>query len=95
MGVYTRKNPFFSIITCTLNAEKYLEENLGSVNRQTYTDFEHIIIDGMSTDNTIKVIDQFKKKFRNKIKVVSIPYRLNKFREQVCKRKIYTSFRIG
>ena len=75
MGVYTRKNPFFSIITCTLNAEKYLEENLGSVNRQTYTDFEHIIIDGMSTDNTIKVIDQFKKKFRNKIKVVSRPPR--------------------
>ena len=45
-----------SIITVVLNNEKYLQECIDSLNIQKYTNYEHIIIDGGSTDNTIKII---------------------------------------
>ena len=41
-----------TIITVTKNSEKYLEENILSVFNQTYKNYEHIIIDGNSTDQT-------------------------------------------
>lgn len=49
-----------SIITVTLNSEKYLADCINSVKRQNYKDIEHIIIDGKSTDGTIKIIHQNK-----------------------------------
>jgi glycosyltransferase involved in cell wall biosynthesis len=48
--------PFFSIITCTRNSARFLPASLDSVSNQTFQDFEHIIIDGESTDNTIKLL---------------------------------------
>lgn len=44
--------PFFSIITCTKNSAKYLPTCLASVKAQTFRDFEHLIVDGDSTDGT-------------------------------------------
>ena len=46
----------FSIITISLNAEKYIKETIESVLEQTYKDYEIIIKDGRSTDNTLKKI---------------------------------------
>ena len=51
-----KKNFKISIITVTKNSEKYLEENLNSLKRQTYKNYEHIIIDGKSSDNTLNII---------------------------------------
>lgn len=45
-----------TIITCTLNSEKYLGENIESVKKQTYKNIEHLFIDGGSTDDTINII---------------------------------------
>ncbi|MEO8416166.1 MAG: glycosyltransferase family 2 protein [Ginsengibacter sp.] len=45
-----------SIITVTYNSEKYLTDCIRSVRKQTYGNIEHIIIDGKSTDNTVKII---------------------------------------
>ena len=50
------KNLKISIITVTKNSEKYLEENIDSLKNQTYKNFEHIIIDGQSTDRTVEII---------------------------------------
>ena len=50
------KNLKISVITVTKNSEKFLEENLNSLANQTYKNFEHIIIDGQSTDRTIEII---------------------------------------
>lgn len=47
-----------SIITVTFNSEKYLADCINSVARQNYKDIEHIIIDGKSTDRTLKIIRQ-------------------------------------
>ncbi|MDR2937576.1 MAG: glycosyltransferase, partial [Prevotellaceae bacterium] len=48
--------PLFSIITVTYNAEKVVERTLKSVAEQSYSNIEHIIIDGASTDKTLALI---------------------------------------
>ena len=45
-----------TIITVTYNSEKYLSDCINSVIAQDYKDIEHIVIDGLSTDNTVKII---------------------------------------
>jgi glycosyltransferase involved in cell wall biosynthesis len=50
--------PQISIIIATFNAEKTLKRCLDSIKRQTNSNFELIIIDGGSTDNTIKIIKE-------------------------------------
>jgi glycosyltransferase involved in cell wall biosynthesis len=47
-----------SIITVTYNSEKYLADCIASVRRQTYSNIEHIIVDGKSTDGTLKIIQK-------------------------------------
>jgi len=49
----------FSIITVTYNAAETLEKAILSVKNQTYKNFEHIIIDGMSSDNTLMQINKY------------------------------------
>ena len=58
-----QNKPLFSIITVVLNNEKYLEQTIKSVLNQSYKNYEYIIIDGGSTDNTLKII----KKYSNQI----------------------------
>jgi len=50
------KYPYFSIITATYNSEENIKKCLDSIKSQTFKDFEHIVIDGLSSDNTINVI---------------------------------------
>lgn len=50
------ESPLFSIITVTYNAEDTVGTTLDSVNRQTFRNFEHIIVDGASTDSTLAVV---------------------------------------
>lgn len=50
----------FSIITVVYNAKKDLQKTIESVQDQTFNDFEHIIIDGGSTDGTFEYIKSLK-----------------------------------
>lgn len=50
--------PLFSIITVTYNSADNLAHTLRSVTQQTSPHYEHIIIDGASTDHTRKVVEQ-------------------------------------
>lgn len=54
-----KKNMKVSVITVCYNCESDIENTLKSVIHQTYSDFEYIIIDGNSTDNTLEVIKQY------------------------------------
>ena len=54
------KNKYrFSIITVSYNAGQTIEQAIRSVVFQTYDNVEYIIIDGMSTDNTVDIIKQY------------------------------------
>ncbi len=57
-----KNHPMFSIITIVLNNEKHLEKTFKSVFNQTYKNFEYIVIDGGSTDNSLKIIKKYQKK---------------------------------
>ena len=46
-------NPKFSIITITFNAASVIGPTLESVKGQTYTNYEYLLIDGGSTDDTV------------------------------------------
>jgi len=52
----TPDQPLISIITTVKNGQKHLEEALNSLKKQTYKNFEHIIIDGNSSDETLNII---------------------------------------
>jgi glycosyltransferase involved in cell wall biosynthesis len=49
-----------SIITPSFNAANYIESAIESVLNQNYKNWEHIIIDGDSSDNTIEIIRKYK-----------------------------------
>ena len=50
--------PLISIITPILNNEKYLQECLNSLHNQTYSNYEHIVVDGGSFDKTLDIIKE-------------------------------------
>lgn len=65
-----KKNPLISIIVPVYNVENYLFETITSVINQTYKNWELLLIDDKSNDNTLKLISFFKNKkikvFKNK-----------------------------
>jgi len=48
-----------SIITVCFNSEATIEDTLKSVASQTYSNIEYIVIDGLSTDNTNKIVKKY------------------------------------
>lgn len=55
----------FSIIIPVYNTEKYLEKCLESIVNQTFNDYEAIVVNDGTTDNSEKIIDEFCSKYPN------------------------------
>jgi glycosyltransferase involved in cell wall biosynthesis len=54
-----KSSPLFSIVTVVKNNAAQLEQTIQSLLNQTCQDFEHIIIDGGSTDNFLEVVSRY------------------------------------
>jgi len=52
-------DPIISVISPSLNLAVFLEDTILSVARQTFKNFEHLIMDGGSTDNTKDIAERF------------------------------------
>jgi len=53
------KKPLVSVLMCVFNAEDYLDEAIESILQQTFSDFEFIILDDGSKDNSLKIIQKY------------------------------------
>lgn len=71
ISIKNKVNEFikFSIIIPTFNVEKYLNKCLDGILSQTYSNYEVILIDDLSSDKTREIIEQYRLK-NNKIKVI-------------------------
>ncbi len=56
------KGPFVSVVMGVYNGERYLSEALESILKQTYSNWECLIIDDCSTDRTQQILNRFRQK---------------------------------
>jgi len=54
-----KQNPLVSIAMCTYNGEKYLIQQLESIQNQSHKNLEIIIVDDCSTDGTVEILNKF------------------------------------
>lgn len=64
---FKQVNGLVSIILPTFNSEKFLDDCLKSIVKQTYKKIELIVIDGLSSDDTLKIVKKYNKFFPTKI----------------------------
>lgn len=64
-----------SIITATWNSGATLRDTLESVLRQDYSDFEHLIIDGGSKDDTLDIVRELEPRYNGRLRWISEPDR--------------------
>lgn len=64
-----------SIVTATYNSGATLRDTLESVLAQDYDDFEHIIVDGGSKDNTLDIVREFEPRYKGRLRWISEPDR--------------------
>lgn len=60
-----------SVITPTFNSEKTIAKNIESVLKQSYKDFEHIIIDNLSSDKTLTIVKEYYKNSPSNLSIIS------------------------
>ena len=63
-------NPFFSVVIPVYNSEKYLNECLDSVFKQSCDDFELILVDDASKDRSGDICDEWQERYPEKVRVI-------------------------
>ena len=57
-----KSNPYISVIIPSYNYGKFIEQTINSVLNQTYKNYQLIIVDDGSTDNSLDILYKFSKK---------------------------------
>src|SRR5574340_1133697 len=70
--------PLVSVIMPVYNAGEYLVEAIDSIIKQTYRNFEFIIINDNSSDESWKIIRRYQKKYPRFIKTVNLTKTMNR-----------------
>lgn len=52
----------FSIVTPVFNGDKFIEQLIQNINKQSYKNIQHIVIDGASKDKTVEILEKHKDK---------------------------------
>lgn len=65
INVYKGNRPLVSIVMPTFNRKSYLNRSIDSVIKQTYLDWELIVVDDGSSDNSFDIVDSYIGKFEN------------------------------
>lgn len=60
-----------SIITATWNSSATIRDTIESLLTQTHQDFEHIIVDGLSEDNTLEIVEEYQPVYKGRLKIIS------------------------
>ena len=60
-----------SIITVAYNSAQTIAQAMDSVLQQTYKDIEYIVVDGLSTDDTLSIVKQYEPKFQGRMRWLS------------------------
>lgn len=68
-----------SVIICAHDEDYNLEDNLPSILNQNYPDYEVVVVNHASTDNTSSLLEDFQRNFSN-LKIVNIEQDLNFFK---------------
>lgn len=66
-----QQQPLISIIVATYNSAKTLSDTFDSILLQTYQNYEVILQDGASTDETMAIVNSYKTQFGQRLNVVS------------------------
>jgi glycosyltransferase involved in cell wall biosynthesis len=70
--VFLKKKPvFFSIVIPLYNKEKFVAATLDSILAQTFTDYEVVVVNDVSTDGSLAVVEKLSGKFRSDFRIVS------------------------
>jgi glycosyltransferase involved in cell wall biosynthesis len=65
--------PFVSVVTPFYNTRDYLAECVESVLRQTYQNWEYILVNNCSTDGSAEIAERYASRFPTKIRVIHTP----------------------
>jgi glycosyltransferase involved in cell wall biosynthesis len=55
-----QQHPFFTILTASRDSGKSIRKTIESIKRQTFQSYEHIVIDGGSTDESLSILNEYK-----------------------------------
>ncbi|MFH0937300.1 MAG: glycosyltransferase family 2 protein [Candidatus Daviesbacteria bacterium] len=69
MKTLAKNKPLVSVIMPIFNGSFYMEKAINSILAQTYQNFELLIVDDASTDNTWEILKKYKKNYPKKIKL--------------------------
>ena len=71
-------NPLVSVIMPVYNADKYIRASIDSILTQIYSQFELIIVDDKSTDDSWSIISEYARKYPKRIQAIQAPRNLNR-----------------
>ena len=71
MAVKDKVCPAISVIIPLYNAENYISKCLNSILEQTFNDYEIIVVDECSTDNSLEIVKTYAQKFGEQLKLTS------------------------